>query len=700
MQTKFCSIKLFLIALLLSMGMATRTNAQLQVNISPVYDSTKGGNDLPASAGDILVYTIYTTNTGTTNFTSCRFYNNIPAGTSYVTGSTSLNDASISDVNGKMPFAGSGGLINSISYGPGILGPGAYAKVQYLVKVIANAGTISNNATCDAINSGVSFIQNSNTVFTPLVPDAGCSAVYQSTAINTSGSSGVYNNIRTVSTENGTGGTTIFAGPTGPCYNAVTGASLAAGSVLTNVAALGYDKNSNRIYFVNNVSSPAADLCYIDLSASPVAAKRFVGYPLETNTTSGYNINRMTFAADGYGYAVTSNAQDLIRFSINASTGLPVINRLGSLVNDAINGSNNVLTEGGGDIFSDGAGKLYLVVNSGKMYRINPATNVATYLGTMNPVPSGSTTSVATDTAGNIYIGGSYQNVYKVNLATMSAASITSDTANVWASGDYTSCAFPILQPVIQVNTSYRNTSGNANVASGDTIEYTIEVVNTGNINATGVKLFDAIPANSSYLAASTTMNGTTVTDVASAMRFSVTGGQSINSPGELAGIIRQGDANKAVIKYRIVTQPLQTICNQAKATFSDLNGNTQIIYSDDPAQPGNQATCFWSDSARTQGARMITTTGNTQLSAKGVTVQPNPFVSTLNVQLQLNTAAAVQVRLFDLYGRTVFSTFQKLAAGFQSLHINVPAGLASGIYVLEVTEGNNQLLQKKLLKQ
>jgi hypothetical protein len=48
----------------------------------------------------------------------------------------------------------------------------------------------------------------------------------------------------------------------------------------------------------------------------------------------------------------------------------------------------------------------------------------------------------------------------------------------------------------------------------------------------------------------------------------------------------------------------------------------------------------------------------------------------------------------------TVFTTSQKLATGVQSMHINVPAGLTPGFYVLEVTDGNNRLLQKKLLKQ
>ncbi len=707
MHIKFYSVKLFLIVLLLSMGMVNRANAQLQINIFPVYNSTTGGNDL-ASAGDILVYTFFITNTSNTDITRSAFLNNIPAGTSYVTGSTSLNGFFIPDVNGKMPFVSSngGGLINSISNGQGILGAGSLAKVQYQVKVTANAGKIINYAASVA-TSGSGQIRTYSTAFTPLVPDPACSVVYQCTADIASGNPATYpyRNIRKLNTENGTGGATIFAGLSGPCYNAITGASLPTGSVMTNVAALAYDKNSNRIYFVNNSDSTAEDLCYIDLGASPVAAKRFVGYPLETTTGDGFNINRMTFAGDGYGYAVTSNARDFIRFSIDASTGLPVISRLGALVNDAGNGANDVQAEVGGDIFFDGSGKLYMVASSGNLYGIDPATLVASNRGTIYPVPSGVTNSVAADTAGNICIGGSYQNVYKVDLASNSVASITSDTANVWTNGGYTSCTLPVLQPIIQVNKSYRNTFGKPTVASGDTIEYTIEVVNTGNISAALVKLYDAIPAYSSYVAASTTMNGTTVTDKSnSTMPFSVSGSPFIYSPGEETGGIKPGDANKVVIKYRIVTEPLKTICNQATVSFSDVvNGNTitLTVYSDDPAQPGNQdATCFWSDSARktTKGAR-IATTGNTQFSAKGA-VQPNPFVTALNLQLQLNTTAAVQVRLFDLYGRTVFSTSQKLATGFQSLHINVPAGLTPGIYVLEVTDGNNRLLQKKLLKQ
>jgi len=82
------------------------------------------------------------------------------------------------------------------------------------------------------------------------------------------------------------------------------------------------------------------------------------------------------------------------------------------------------------------------------------------------------------------------------------------------------------------------------------------------------------------------------------------------------------------------------------------------------------------------------------------IAVQPNPFVKELNVQVQLNTGGPVRVRLIDFYGRTVFATSQTLGAGSNSLHLDVPAGLSSGIYVLELWSGNNRLLQMKLLKQ
>src|SRR4029453_15431690 len=55
---------------------------------------------------------------------------------------------------------------------------------------------------------------------------------------------------------------------------------------------------------------------------------------------------------------------------------------------------------------------------------------------------------------------------------------------------------------------------GDPNVLlAGETLRYTITVVNVGNEDATNVVLRDAIPANTTYVAGSTTLNGAPVAD-------------------------------------------------------------------------------------------------------------------------------------------------------------------------------------------
>jgi uncharacterized repeat protein (TIGR01451 family) len=585
-----------LLLLILLFSIADEGLAQTLDLSKSISNITTGGDGSTASQYDILEYTIVARNLSTSIITNARLYDNVPAGASYVAGSTTLNGVAVADAGSSMPYAGAGGVIKSPSYAPGVLAFNAPATIKFRVRITANGGTITNYATLEGTYDGRAIVQNTNTVFTNLTPDATCSVIYQSTASTRSGSA-PYQYIRTLNASNGTGGATLFSGASGPCYNAVTGAPLSAGSVLVYTAAIAYDKTSNRIYFVNNNSSARQDLSYIDLNTSPVSAKRFVGYPLETTTGGGWNVNRMAFASDGFGYAITSNARDIIRFSIDPGTGLPVISRLGSLINDANNGFNDILSEAGGDVFGDGSGNLYLVANSSNLYKINPNTRVATFLGSVNPFP-GTSNSIAIDATGRVYIGGAYQNVYTVNLTTMAATSITGgSTSDVWTNGDYTSCAFPVLAPNLAANKTYNNISGHPVVIAGDTVEYTITVVNTGNINAAGVRLYDSIPGATTYIAGSTRLNGAPVADVAGTMPFAVAGGRLINSPGEQGGIIKPGETNKAVVTFRARAGALQRICNQSRITLLDAEGNTIFINSDDPSETGSQnSTCFFSD--------------------------------------------------------------------------------------------------------
>jgi uncharacterized repeat protein (TIGR01451 family) len=83
----------------------------------------------------------------------------------------------------------------------------------------------------------------------------------------------------------------------------------------------------------------------------------------------------------------------------------------------------------------------------------------------------------------------------------------------------------------------------------GDTIEYTIKVVNSGSGPATSATFNDNIPANSAYVLGSTTLNTLPVGDVGGAMPY--VGGQAINSPGAPSGRIDPGGT--ATITFRVV---------------------------------------------------------------------------------------------------------------------------------------------------
>jgi len=52
---------------------------------------------------------------------------------------------------------------------------------------------------------------------------------------------------------------------------------------------------------------------------------------------------------------------------------------------------------------------------------------------------------------------------------------------------------------------------------AGETLRYTITVRNTSSSNAANVVLRDAVPANTTYVAGSTKLNGASVADVAGA---------------------------------------------------------------------------------------------------------------------------------------------------------------------------------------
>jgi uncharacterized repeat protein (TIGR01451 family) len=132
--------------------------------------------------------------------------------------------------------------------------------------------------------------------------------------------------------------------------------------------------------------------------------------------------------------------------------------------------------------------------------------------------------------------------------------------------------------------------TGDPNVLlAGEVLRYTITVQNIGTDNATSVDIVDLVPANTTYVTGSTTLNGTAVSD-ANAGASPLIDGILINAPQDLTpGIMNAGVAdNVATIVFDVSVYPDvpdgTVISNQAFVSAVD-NGIADRP-SDDPRTP------------------------------------------------------------------------------------------------------------------
>lgn len=148
--------------------------------------------------------------------------------------------------------------------------------------------------------------------------------------------------------------------------------------------------------------------------------------------------------------------------------------------------------------------------------------------------------------------------------------------------------------PQMQVQKVSADITGDATVLSpGDTLRYTITVVNIGNEDAINVLLRDAIPQFTTYVANSTTLNGNAVADPAVGIS-ALESGMQINAPGNTTPGAMDADSAAgadatATITFDVVVDgdalPGTRIVNQGFVT-GDGAGGTPLLEqpSDDPA--------------------------------------------------------------------------------------------------------------------
>jgi hypothetical protein len=152
-------------------------------------------------------------------------------------------------------------------------------------------------------------------------------------------------------------------------------------SVTTPVASLAaacaYDQRHNRLYYAPLFMN---QLRYIDLDEKEPKIYYFDNEsftPATDLNNEANHITRMVIAADGDGYALSNDANHLMRFTTGRKA---VITDLGALKDDENNGEKSIhakTTSWGGDMIADAAGNLYVISAFRQVYKVNIQTKVA-----------------------------------------------------------------------------------------------------------------------------------------------------------------------------------------------------------------------------------------------------------------------------------------------------------------------------------
>ena len=282
-----------------------------------------------------------------------------------------------------------------------------------------------------------------------------------------------------------------------PAENKAIAYETAAGSKLSNnnmqsaatysgVAAAAFDAKHNRLYFSQMWTN---ELRYFDLNSNEtkVVINDDNNYSTGVRNDESNIITRMTFAADGNGYALTNDGNQLIRFTTDNK---PVITNLGPLLDSKNNngiGVHNQCTSWGGDMIADVYGNLYLITYRNHIFKINIQTRVAEHVGTIKNLPATFTSNgAAVDANGDVFLSSAVnaENYYRVNLSTLEATLVDKKEATIYNASD-----------LANANLAYKNTKTAPILAAEIIGNNAVSIYPNPAINKTFTVQFQKVPA-------------------------------------------------------------------------------------------------------------------------------------------------------------------------------------------------------------
>ena len=100
-------------------------------------------------------------------------------------------------------------------------------------------------------------------------------------------------------------------------------------------------------------------------------------------------------------------------------------------------------------------------------------------------------------------------------------------------------------------------------------------------------------------------------------------------------------------------------------------------------------------------GKKTFSNTVVVRLSQKqGITAWPNPFQSSISININSNNNSAINLQLTDFSGKIIRSFNQKISRGVTQLTISDLDYLATGMYFIKIRDENNGIKNvRKFLK-
>lgn len=424
--------------------------------------------------GQTASYTITVPNTGLNDTAGTTLADPIPAGTTYVAGSTKLNGVSVPDGPGStMPFA-TAAPINSAGKAAGIIAVGASATVQFSV-VATSGGTVQNVASIDpdgpgpspaltvtAVNSGLTGPSVAK-LFTPASIAAGGVTNLKITLTNPNAAA-----VTGISVTDSLPAGMVIASPA----NSATTCSLGAVTATPGGITLA----------LSGATLPASGSCTVSADVTASAAGSYtntIPAGAVTSTNAGANtvgsqtltVTVPTQPAISKGFSpgtVAPNAASTLTIvlsnpSASALTAVSFTDTFPAASPGAMTLFNTVVTNSCGGTLTDSAGSA-LAVGSASVKLVGGA------------IPALGVCSITLQVKASL--GGSYFNSIPIGALTSSGG------ANTAAAGALLQVASP------QISKSFNPTT----VAAGAVSVMTITLTNVSNTSMTGLTFTDSYP--------------------------------------------------------------------------------------------------------------------------------------------------------------------------------------------------------------